>query len=207
MSSSFPNHSRYSGSEIQNSTYGWTPYALILIALSILCFIGAFIQNGNAGKVQSFTFNPGEAEEVSILEVERPNTIYAISVYQSTSGLKVNQDWSDVSVTVRSEKDDRLMSFGSDFWRASGYDDGAWSETKNRYTTKATFPLKGQYKVSIESNSSKTSYNQPVSVTFQPRRGSTIPLLVLGIPALIAGVLMGYLSNRHLVKEKLEDWS
>lgn len=207
MSRSNSTYSRSSDPDIEHSTYGWTPYALILIALSVLCFIGASIQNGKGGKSQSFTFEPGNPEQVATLKVDQSDAVYAVTVRQSPSGLANNKDWSDVSIIVRSPKGDQLLSFGGDFWRASGYDEGRWSETKNSYTMKAAFPLKGEYPVSIESASSTGSYNQPVYVSFEPRRGSTLPLLILGIPALLVGVLLGYISNRHVVNEKLAEWS
>lgn len=207
MSRRHTRSSRSSEADIKHSTYGWTPYALILIALSVLCFIGASIQNAQSGKEQSFTFEPETAEQAATLEVKQPNTVYAVTVYQSTSSLAVNKGWSDVSVIVRSKKGEKLLSFGGDFWRASGYDGGHWSETKNRYTMKVAFPHHGDYEVSIESSSSSGSYDKPVNISFEPRRGSTIPLLLLGIPALIAGVIMGYVSNRHVVNEKLAEWS
>lgn len=200
------NSAHISESEIEHSSYGLTPYALILIALSLLCFIGTSIQGAKAGKAQTFTFTPGNPEQVETLEVEQPRTIYAVTVSQSPSGLSNNKGWSDVAIIVRSEKGEQLLSFGGDFWRASGYDEGAWSETKSSYTMKATFPLKGSYEVSIESSSSEDSYKQPVKVAFEPRRGSTLPLLILGIPALLIGVGMGYYSNRHAVSEKLAEW-
>ena len=207
MSRSNSTYSRSSDADIEHSTYGWTPYALILIALSVLCFIGASIQNGKAGKSQSFTFEPENPDQVSTLKIDRADVVYAVTVRQSPSGLANNKGWSDVAIIVRSPKGDQLLSFGGDFWRASGYDEGRWSETKNSYTMKATFPLKGDYAVTTESSSSTGAYNQPVYVSFEPRRGRTLPLLILGIPALIIGVIMGYLSNRHVVSEKLAEWS
>jgi len=207
MSRSHSHYTHSSDADIEHSKYGWTPYALILIGLSVLCFVGAFIQNAKAGQSQTFTFEPENPEQVATLEVKKPDTVYAVTVSQSPSGLANNQGWSDVSIIVRSQKGDQLLSFGGDFWRASGYDEGRWSETKSSYTMKATFPLKGEYPVSIESSSSTGSYNKPVTVIFEPRRGSTLPLLILGIPALIIGVIMGYISNRHIVSDKLSEWS
>lgn len=210
MSRRQSNHPSTSEADIEHSTYGVMPYALILIALSLICFIGAFIQNTKAGKTQTFTFTPEEPGQVQTLKVDKPDTVYAVTVRQSPSGLAENRGWSDVSIIIRSgkgDKGDQLLSFGGDFWRASGYDEGPWSETKNSYTMKATFPHKGEYPVSIESSSSEGSYNQPVRVTFEPRKGSTLPLLILGIPALLAGVIMGYIANRHAVNAKMAEWS
>ena len=204
-----PRHAKYahtSESEIEHSSYGMTPYALILIALSVICFVGASIQNAKAGKGQAFTFAPNAAEQVATLKVEKPNTIYAVTVSQSPTGLANNSGWSDVAIIVRSEKGGQLLSFGGNFWRASGYDEGPWSEKKGSYTMKATFPIKGDYIVSTESSSSHPSYKQQIKVNFEPRRGSSLPLLILGIPALLVGVCMGYISNRRAVSEKLAEW-
>jgi hypothetical protein len=189
--------------EVESSGRGLTPYALILIGFSILCILGAYLQNLGEGSAQSFSFDPADEDQVKSLEVTEPNTVFLVEVSQSTSGLPDNKGWSDISVNVQSPDGSTLIAFGSDFWRASGYDEGHWSEQKNRYSMKVTFPIPGSYPVSIESASSPPDYDRPVSVKFEPRRGSTIPLLILGIPSLLAGIGLGYYANRQAVNEAL----
>jgi hypothetical protein len=193
--------------EIESAGHGLTPYALILIGLSLLCFIGAFISNLGAGDKQTFRFSPESENQVEHLKVTKPNSIFQVEVRQSPGILPDNSGWSDVSINIQTPKGEPLIAFGSDFWRASGYDEGRWSETKSKYTMKVTFPLIGTYPVSIESSSSPPNYNQPVTVEFEPRRGSTIPMLLLGVPALLIGIGLGYYSNQNAVKEKLGEWS
>ncbi|MBC2603372.1 hypothetical protein [Puniceicoccus vermicola] len=185
--------------DIESSSRGLTPYSMVLIGFSMLCFLGAFYMSLGAGAVQSFTFNPGEEKQIEQLNVKEPNTVFLVDVSQSTSGLTNNKGWSDVSVNVGSPEGSNLMAFGSDFWRASGYDDGPWSEKKNSFDMKVTFPIVGKYPVSIESASSPPNYNKPVLVRFEPKRGSTIPFFVFGVVALLVGIVMGYYANREAV--------
>jgi len=207
MAPRYKNHTHINERQIEHSSYGLTPYALVLLALSVICFIGAAIQNGENGTAETFKFSPEQSDQEETLRVKEANSIYAVTVRQSPSQLPNNKGWSDVAVVVRSNTGEQVLSFGGDFWRASGYSDGHWSETKSSYTMKTTFPVKGDYKVSIESSSSQPSYNQPVTVRFEPRNGSTLPLLLLGVPALIIGVFLGYWSNHRAVNEKLSEWS
>ncbi len=165
----------------------------------MLCFLGAYQQSTSAGSPQSFTFDPSIENQVKQLKVTEPNTVFLVKVSQSPNGLPNNHGWSDISVNIESPDGTNLISFGNDFWRASGYDEGAWSEQKNSYNMKVTFPIVSTYPVRIESASSPPSYGQPVTVKFVPRRGSTIPLLVLGIPALLTGIGLGYYANRNAV--------
>lgn len=192
-------------SNLEDPSSGLKPYAMLLIALSILCFIGAFIQNLRAGKTETFTFDPQLVDQVETLEVTGRNAVYVFDVSQNPNGLPDNSGWSDVSINVRTQNGETILSFGSDFWRASGYDDGPWSEKKSEYSMKVVFPVPATYQLSIESSSSPSNYNQPVKLKATPQRGSTLPFLLLGVPALLGGIALGYWANREAVNQILSE--
>jgi hypothetical protein len=190
--------------QVEGSTHGLKPYVMILLGLAVLSFIGAFIQGMSVGEEKSFTFHPDGDPEPREFTVEEPNTVHTITVSQSPAGLPDNRGWSDVSVRVTGRNDETVLSFGSDFWRASGYDEGHWSETKSRYEMNTVFPVPGTYRLGIENVSEPAGYERPVTVQLREQRGSTIPLLVLGVIALLGGIGLGVYDNRQAVTEALQ---
>jgi hypothetical protein len=182
-------------------------YAMILLVFALCCFAAALYFNFRAGEVKSFEFTMANRDEVQTLAVEKPDTVYLVEVRQPTNGLAENQDWSAVAVEVLTPTDETLLSFGGEFWRASGYDEGYWSEQKSDYTMKVVFPVAGEYRVGIETESNRETYFNPVSVKFIPKRGSSLPFVVLGVAGLIAGVGIGYFGNRNQVNEAMARYS
>lgn len=191
--------------DIEGPAHGLKPFVMILLGLAVLCFLAAFYQKRAIGEKQTFRFDPAATAESQTFTVTDPHTIYTVSVYQSTAGLATNRDWSDVSIRIEGRKGDKVLAFGSDFWKASGYDDGPWSENKNRYEMNTVFPVAGTYTLHVEHNSNPPNYHRPIGVELQRQRGSTIPLMVLGVIALLGGIVLGLYDNRQAVGEALQN--
>lgn len=191
--------------KVEGSSHGLKPFVMILLGLAVLSFIGAFIQNLPVGEKETFTFDPDGNTEPREFTVDEAHSVYTVAVTQSPSGLPDNRGWSDISVLITGRNDETVLSFGSDFWRASGYDEGHWSETKNRYEMNTVFPVKGTYRLDIESVSEPKGYEQPVTVELRQQRGSTIPLIVLGVVSLLGGIGLGIYDNRKAVGEALRN--
>lgn len=184
-----------------------TAYAMVLLVFALCCFGAALYFNFRAGDIRQFEFNVGNRDEERTLSVDRVNTVYLVEVRQPTNGLADNTDWSAVAVEVTSPDGETLMSFGGEFWRASGYDEGPWSEQKSDYTMRVVFPLAGEYRVGIESESNRETYFNPVTVRFIPKQGSSVPFVVLGVLGLIGGVGIGFIGNRDQVNRALSQMS
>ena len=177
--------------------------AVLLLCFAVICFATAFFFNLSKPGIQSYTFKPSAPEKAETLVVPKDNTVYRVEVFQSIGNLAANRDWSAVSIEVTSEEGDSIVNFGGEFWNASGYDDGYWSETKNRYTMKVTFPIAGTYLINCEAESSVTNFNGEITVRFLPKRGSATPFFILGILTFLGGIAMGYFSNAAAVNSSL----
>lgn len=198
-----PTHRRVSSRPQASSDLG--AYAMILLVFAVICFATAFYFNLRNGSPQSFTFDPSDPEATATLEVKDKDTVFLVEVTQSTNGLRDNTDWSAVAIEVSSPEGDTIASFGDEFWTASGYDDGYWSEKKSRYDMKLTLPIPGEYVVGVEAESSPPSFSNPITARFTPKRGSATPFFTLGVLGMIAGVAAGYFANKEAVNSALSN--
>ena len=181
-------------------------YGLILIGFSILCFITSCSFSLDAGKAITFQTPVTGSPVGHPFKVPKDGAVYLAMIVQSSSGLPSNSGWSDIEIEIMDKDENSLFSFGGDVWRASGYDEGPWVESKNRFKMKFTIPKKGDYLIGVTAENNTRgiySFNNPISVTIKPKVASTLPFLIMGIIAFIGGVIGGYINNKEAVNETL----
>ena len=172
--------------------------AILLAIFSLICLITAFVFNMPQGKVHHFEFKPSADGNIQPqrFDVERDNQVYSVKFSQSVNRLRVNEDWSNVDITIETEEGQVITSFGGDFWRASGYDEGHWSETKNQNNMKITIRHKGTYFLDVDLSSNRSRFDAKLSVKLIPKRASSLPFTVLGTVALIIAIALGYFEQK-----------
>ena len=177
---------------------GMKQEAIILAFFSLICLTTAFVFNMRQGQVHSFKFKPS-LDGTTVpqrFEVERDNQVYLIKFSRPVGSLRENQDWANADITIKTEEGQVITSFGGDFWRASGYDEGYWSEKKNKNHMNTTIRHKGIYFLDVELSSSRSHFDAELSVQLIPKRASALPLTVLGVVALIIAIVIGYFEQK-----------
>ena len=185
-------------------------YGLVLVGFSILCFGTAWWFSFNDGKPITFQ-TPVKGSPVGHpFTVPKDNAVYLATIKQSPSSLPDNSGWSDIEIEIMDKDENSLFSFGGDVWRASGYDEGPWSETKYKNKMKFTIPQKGDYLIGVtaENNARPThNFTSGIGVTIQPKTASSVPFMITGIITFIVGVIIGYINNREAINEALAEMS
>ena len=204
----------YTNPNVQNTPFakdadGSKPpigYGLVLIGFSILCFVTSFTFSFDAGKAITFQTPVKGSSEGYPFKVPENNSVYLATIVQSSGGLPNNSGWSDIEIEIMDKNENGLFSFGGDIWRASGYDEGHWVESKNKFKIKFTIPQKGDYLIGVTAENNVRNvhgFNSPITVTIKPKVASTLPFLITGIFAFIGGVIVGYINNKEAVNESL----
>lgn len=141
----------------------------------------------------------GEAKNeqalIGPINVKKRREVYEISIVASLPA----QSWSFIEGEVLDQDKEYLFSFGKELWYETGRDaDGAWSENKNHYSIRVTFPQPGTYYLNFKTDSNKMPQNGVVKVT--RKRGSALPHFWFGIIALVTGIVLNEIRNRTLIK-------
>ncbi len=174
-------------------------YAAVLVVFALVSFVTAMFMNADAGKRLRFTIPVDGSSKPHPIEVREDRSVYVFEVRQSTADMRDNVDWSAVTCEVLDKDGNYLFGFGDEFWSASGYDsEGSWSETKNKYKMKVTFPKKGTYLLDLDTERSNAGIRKPVQVTVTKKAASALPFLWAGIFALIGGVIMAAAANPQM---------
>ncbi len=166
--------------------------ARILLGFAALCLFTSLILNMNSGKsLKSSVQTSGGM--IGPIEVKKDFSVYSISVRQALNEYGV---WSFVSGDVLDSNKEYLFGFGKEFWSETGYDsDGRWSEAETSYDIKITFPKKGNYYLRFNAEMSKQRAGREIMVTVDPKRGSSLAHLVLGIISVLAGAIVWSRAN------------
>jgi hypothetical protein len=180
------------------NNFGIKQMPVILAVFSLICLTTAFVFNLQKGEVRTFTFKPSPdgTTQPQRFEVERDNQVYLVKYSRPVSRLQENKDWVNADITIETEDGKVITSFGGDFWRASGYDEGYWSETKSQNDIKVTIRHKGTYFLDVDLSSSRSRLDAELSVKLIPKRASALPFTVLGSFALIIAIGLGYYEQK-----------
>jgi hypothetical protein len=180
---------------------------MVLMGFSVICLITSFIFSFDKGeelKIQAPATGKAEGHPFS---VPKDNAVYVATITQNPGGLPNNSGWSDIEIEIMDKEETSLFSFGGDIWRASGRDsDGSWSETKSRFKMKFTVPEKGEYLIGVSAENNARdihAFNSNIKMTIQRKTASSLPFMIAGIFAFIAGVIIGYINNYATVNETL----
>jgi hypothetical protein len=186
---------------------GMKQEAIILAFFSLICLITAFVFNMRQGQVHTFKFklSTDGTTAPQRFEVERDNQVYLVKFSQSVRSLRENKDWVNADIAIETEDGQVITSFGGDFWRASGYDEGPWSETKNQNYMNTTIRHKGIYFLDVELSSNLSQLNAELSVQLIPKRASSLPFIALGVAALIIAIVIGYFEQKSRQDRLLSD--
>ncbi|MFQ5588469.1 MAG: hypothetical protein ACE5F7_06485 [Nitrospiria bacterium] len=164
--------------------------AKALLVFAVLCFVTALGFNITTGSLISELLPPAGGV-VGPIRVEKDRSVYHINVAQNVGRDGV---WNQVTGEVLDENKNPLFSFGEEFWKESGYDDGGrWSEQKTDYDIKITLQ-KGSYFLGLNSENQHASLSQ-VRVTVKKKGGSAVPFFTAGVIALIIGVIVNEMAK------------
>ncbi len=159
--------------------------AMALIAFAILSFVSALFFNVTTGGQISEVLSP-EGGIVGPISIEKDRTVYQITVAQD---IRSNGAWNQVEGSVLDEQKNHLFSFGEEFWKEAGYDDGgAWSESKTDYTIKVLLQ-RGTYYLGFEAEQ-VNQVTGSIQIIGKQKGGSSVPLFTAGVIALILGVIL-----------------
>ena len=164
--------------------------ALALIGFAILSFVTALVFNVSTGGKVSEILSP-QGGTIGPITVEKDRTVYQITVAQ-----EINRDgaWNHVEGTVLDENKKHLFSFGEEFWKESGYDDGgSWTERKTDYTIKVMLQ-KGIYYFDFDAENVNQTTGR-IQITAKRKGGSVVPFFTAGVIALIIGVVMNEMAS------------
>lgn len=168
---------------------------MALIAFAVLSFITALGFNITTGGGLAQTLPP-EGGILGPIQVDKNRAVYQITVAQN-----INRDgqWNHVEGAVLDVKKNHLFSFGEEFWKESGYDDGgAWTERKTDYTIKVTLQ-KGSYYLGFDAENVGPGASQ-IHVIAKPKSGSAVPFFTAGVIALILGVIVNEMASGSIGK-------
>ncbi len=162
-----------------------TQTATALIGFAVISFVTALFFNVTTGTLISETLPPAGGV-VGPISVDKDRTVYQIKIEQNVSR---DGAWNQITGEVLDENKNPLFSFGEEFWRESGYDDGGrWTEQKTDYDIKITLQ-EGTYFLGMASENQDASLSQ-VRVTVKKKGGSAVPFFTAGVIALIIGVIV-----------------
>jgi hypothetical protein len=162
---------------------------VIFLGYAFLCFITSFWFDLNVGKATLVDSTPAKGGIIGPLHVKERNTVYLITISQDVD----NGAWSFVSGDVLDENKNYLFGFGGEFWEESGRDsDGTWHENKENYNLKVTFPEKGIFYLSFESQMKTLGSGGNIKIKVEEKRGSALAHFVLGVFSIVAasGILL-----------------
>ncbi len=164
--------------------------SLITLGFGAVSLLTGFVFMFLGSTIASATL-PADGGRVGPIVVERPSTVLEVRVHQPfrTDG------WSYVEAEVQDADGEFLFGFGDELWSESGFDDGAWHEEKNDYDLHVTIPEPGTYYLAFAvqaAGGQYGGYNPAVEtrVTVKKKVGSSLPFLVAGILALLAGAFL-----------------
>jgi len=131
------------------------------------------------------TDKKGETQLIGPIETKNKGETFEIIIVASLP----NQSWSVIEGEVLNEEKEYLFSFAKELWYETGSDsDGYWSENKNNYKMKITFPKTGKYYLNFKTESNNMP--QQATATISKKRGSSLPHLWFGIICILIGLHM-----------------
>lgn len=169
--------------------------ALCLLTAFVLTFIGG-------GQTHRMTV-PAKGGETKPFEITQANTVLNIEVTQDLP----LEAWSDVSVSLTDADDKTLVGMTGGFWHESGYDDGEyWNQADKQYSGRLVVHEPGMYQLDVEvedNQDAQTMAAHPIAVVVQEGGYSYIPHFVLGLLALLVGVILTYVHGATLERKFL----
>ncbi len=167
--------------------------AVVFLIFAAICFITAINYDGTKETLLRTRYK-GQEKTLGPIDTKRKDTVLAIEL---SHALSISGNYGAMSSFVEGEVLDRdrnfLFSFGKEFWAEAGYDEGNWSESDTHTTMKLTLPDIGSYYLRFKAEG---SLDRAVSVTVSRLAGSGLLHRVLGIIALIAGIVLFWLGKR-----------
>lgn len=165
----------------------------VFLVFAAICFITA-INYDSTEETLLRTQYKGQEKTLGPIETKRKDTVLAI---EFSHALSISGNNGAMSSFVEGEVLDRdrnyLFSFGKEFWAEAGYDEGYWKESDTDTLIKLTLPDIGSYYLRFKAEG---SLNRQISVTVSRLTGSGLLHRVLGIIALITGIVLFWLGNR-----------
>lgn len=158
----------------------------VLLAFGIICFITSCYMNSGSAERQIISIPIAESSEPQPFIVNDHSSVHLIRLEHSAINMLWNKDWSSVHVEVMNENKETIFGFGDEFWRASGYDEGNWYETKDFSDIKITFPERGTYYLSAEIERSSNRISDNVYITIESKKGSSLPFQVAMVISFVA---------------------
>jgi len=181
--------------------------AMVFLVFAVISLITAAVWSGNQS-TQSFTVSPGKP--AGPITTTSSDTVLNIGLAHATP----NQTWASIEASILDSRQKRLFSFGDEVFAESGRDsEGSWSESKTTFDMKVTIPDPGTYFINIGVTAGRVGQKADPAISSQARsrvvvaiqRGSSIPHLVVGILALIIGLILNEMQNRTFTR-LIEAW-
>jgi hypothetical protein len=166
-----------------------------LFVYALVCLTAAFILSFSTGKKmsQAIDMSGGEFGPIDVVE---DNSVYSINISQSVTA----NSWTFITIDVLDQDKQYLFSFGDELWHESGYDsDGNWTESKNNFSLKMTFPTKGRYFLSLEGERSDNNGNAFATISLNRKIGSSLGFSVVGILSLLLAVAIWFFRNKNSI--------
>ncbi len=163
--------------------------AMALIAFALLSFVSALFFNVTTGGEISKVLPP-KGGIVGPIAIDKDRTVLQITVAQD---IRSDGAWNQVEGAVLDEQKNHLFSFGEEFWKESGYDDGgSWTESKTDYTIKVLLQ-RGTYYLGFQAEQ-VNQVTGSIQIIAKKKGGSAVPLFTAGVIALILGVILYQMS-------------
>ncbi len=165
----------------------------VFLIFAVICFITVINYDSTEEPFLSTSIS-GKEKILGPIETNKKDTVLAI---EFSHRLQVSGYRGAVASFVEGEVLDHdrnyLFSFGKEFWAEAGYDDGYWQESDTQALMKLTLPDIGSYYLRFKTEG---SLNQGVRVTVSRLTGSGIPHRILGVIALVVGIVLFWLGAR-----------
>lgn len=159
----------------------------ILIAFGILCLFSTIILKSKDSYLS--TSLPGNGGKIGPLEGE---TVYHMRLRQSIP----TNSWSFIEVSVVTEDEDALFSFGKEFWNEVGHEYGErWQESQEELEYDFTLP-EGTFYLNVEVPETKVANYYKLNAYIFKRNGSSMLMVIVAMISLVASGIL-YLIRQY----------
>ncbi|MDN5862179.1 MAG: hypothetical protein L0H19_01895 [Salinisphaera sp.] len=167
---------------------------LPLLGFGVICLITAFFLSFIASDQLLLDKVPATGGVVGPFTIKEDGTVLVAEVSQSLP----LQTWSFVSLALLDQKKQWLIGFGNEFWHEAGYDGGRWEQAVSSYEATLTIPKDGQYYMQVKPENNMrpaAAAGNEITVRLTTRGFSTIPHFAAGMIAIIAGLILSFVSG------------
>lgn len=166
---------------------------LLFFFFSILS-VAVAIYFSTAGSGQQLKKTVAEEEIIlGPLQVDKARAVYKFKFHQA---IRQFGDWSSVLVEILDKNKKGLCRFSDEFWAETGRDsEGTWTERRESFTLKYTFPAAGQYYLYVTHEQNRPGGAGPLVVSAMPKKGSAILPTLLAVVLFILGIFPFFKSD------------